>query len=165
MNKSQQLYELFKTEFNLATPFTIFRSEFKRWLKHCEYKTKPVDEQKQKLRVDGKPMYQLSEPSDSFIIVLQMADPDSFPNIRTLLTMGCVSPVGSNEPQPAASGIRRLKTSYRSTMSDSRESDLNLIQLQKVADIDISKVAQIFVNLNRRRLFMSNSLFYDTNTD
>ena len=50
-------------------------------------------------------------------------------------------------------------------MSDSREGDLNLIQLQKVTEIDISKVAQIFVNLNHRRLFMSNSLLYDTNTD
>ena len=30
-------------------------------------------------------------------------------------------------------------------MSDSREGDLNLIQLQKVTEIDISKVAQIFV--------------------
>ena len=49
-------------------------------------------------------------------------------------------------------------------MSDSREGDLN-IQLQKVTEIDISKVAQIFVNLNHRRLFMSNSLLYDTNTD
>ena len=48
-------------------------------------------------------------------------------------------------------------------MSDSREGDLNLIQLQKVTEIDVSKVAQIFVNLNRRRLFMSNSLLYDTN--
>ena len=87
-NKAQQ-NELFKTEFNLATPFTIFRSEVKRWLKHCEYETKLVDEQKQ-LRVDGKPGYQLSEPSDSYINALQMADPDSFPNIRTLLTIGCV---------------------------------------------------------------------------
>ena len=51
---------------------------------------------------------------------------------------------------------------YRSTMSDSREGDLNFIQLQKVAEIDISKVAQIFANLNRRRLFMLNSLLYDT---
>ena len=33
---SAKLYELFKIEFNLATPFTIFRSEVKRWLKHCE---------------------------------------------------------------------------------------------------------------------------------
>ena len=49
-------------------------------------------------------------------------------------------------------------------MSDSRAADLNLIQLQKVTEIDISKVAQIFVNLNRKR-FMSNSLLYDTNND
>ena len=48
-------------------------------------------------------------------------------------------------------------------MSDSREGDLNLIQLQKVTEIDISKVAQIFVNLNRGRLFMSNSLLYYNN--
>ena len=162
-NKAQQ-NELFKTEFNLATPFTIFRSEVKRWLKHCEYKTKLVDEQKQ-LRVDGKPGYQFSEPSDSYINALQMADPDSFPNIRTLLTIGCVSPIGSAKAERAASGIRRLKMSHRSTMSDSREGDLNLIQLQKVTEIDISKVAQIFVNLNHRRLFMSNSLLYHTNTD
>ena len=50
-------------------------------------------------------------------------------------------------------------------MSDSKEGNLNLIQLQKVTEIDISKVAQIFVNLNRRRLFMSNSLLYYTNKD
>ena len=54
---SAKLYELFKTEFNLATPFTIFQGEVKRWLKHCEYRIKPIDEQKQKLRVDGKPGY------------------------------------------------------------------------------------------------------------
>ena len=38
-------------------------------------------------------------------------------------------------------------------MRDSREVDLNLIQLQKVTDIDKSKAAQIFVNFNRQRLF------------
>ena len=124
---SVKLYDLFKTEFNLATRFTIFRSKFKRWLKHCEYKTKPVDEQKQKLRVDGKPAYQLSEPSDCFINALQMADPDSFPNIQTLLIIGCVSPIGSTEAERAAFDIRRLKTPYRSTVNDSREGDLNFI--------------------------------------
>ena len=50
-------------------------------------------------------------------------------------------------------------------MSDSREGDLNSIQLLKVTEIDISMVAQIFVNLNRRRLFTTNSLLYVTNTD
>ena len=38
-------------------------------------------------------------------------------------------------------------------MSDSRKGDLNLVQLQKVTETDISKVGQIFVNFNRRRLF------------
>ena len=117
------------------------------------------------MRVDGEPAYQLPEPLDSFTNALQMADRDSFPNIRTLLTIGCVSPIGSNEAKRSASGIRRLKTPYRSTMSDLRESDLNLIQLQKVTEIDVSNVAQIFVNLKRRRLFMSNSLLCETNND
>ena len=50
-------------------------------------------------------------------------------------------------------------------MSDSREDDLNLIQLQKVTEIVISKLAQVFINLNRRRLSMSNSLLYNTNNN
>ena len=33
-------------------------------------------------------------------------------------------------------------------MRDSREGDLNLCQLQKVAEIDVSGVAQSFINLN-----------------
>ena len=85
-----------------------------------------------------------------------MADSDSFLNIRALLTISCVSPIGSTEAERAASGI---KTPYRSTTSDSREGGLNLIQLQKVTEIDKSKVAQIFFNLNHRRFFLSNSLF------
>ena len=92
-----------------------------------------------------------------------MADPDSFLNIRALLTIGCVSPIGSTEAERATSGIHRLKTPYQSTMSDSKECDLNVIQLQNVTEIDISKVAQIFFNLNHPRFFLSNSLLYDTN--
>ena len=57
-----------------------------------------------------------------------MTDPDSFPNIRKLLNIGCVSPIGSTEAERAVSGIRRLKTLYWSTVSDSREGDLNFIQ-------------------------------------
>ena len=70
------------------------------------FRVKPVDEQKQKLRVDGKPVKELSEPSASFINALQMTDPDSFPSIRKLLTIGCVTPIDSTEAERAASGIR-----------------------------------------------------------
>ena len=120
---------------------------------------------KKKLRVDGKPAYQLPDPSDSFINALQMANPDSSSKIRILLTIGYVSPIGSTEAVYAASRIGQLKTPYQSTMSDSREPDLNLIQLEKVIELDVSNVAQIFVNLNRQRLFISNSPLYDTNND
>ena len=41
----------------------------------------------------------------------------------------------------AASGIRRLKTPYRSTMGDKKESDLNLLQIQRVSHIDIQSAA------------------------
>ena len=51
------------------------------------------------------------------------------------------------------------------TMSDSREGDLNLIQLQKVTEFVISKLAQVFVNIKRGRLSMSNSLLYNTNNN
>ena len=94
-----------------------------------------------------------------------MADRDSFPDIQTPLAIACISPIGSIDAERAASAIRRLKTPFWSTMRDSREGDLNLIQVQKLTKIDASKVAQIFVDLNRRRLFMPNSLLYNANND
>ena len=87
-----------------------------------------------------------------------MADRDSFPDIQTPLTIACISPIGSIDAERAASAIRRLKTPYWIL-------NLNLIQVQKLTEIDASKVAQIFVDLNRRRLFMPNSSLYDANND
>ena len=40
---SAKFYELFKTEFNSPAPSITFRTEVKRWLKHCQYKINPVD--------------------------------------------------------------------------------------------------------------------------
>ena len=72
-----------------------------------------------KIKKNCKLTYQLLEPSDSFINALQMADPDSF-SLFDYLTIDCVSPVGSTQVERPASGIRRLKMPYRSTMSNSR---------------------------------------------
>lgn len=65
-----------------------------------------------------------------------MADPDSFPNIQKRLR--CASPSVSTGAKGATSDIKQPKTLYGFTR-DSREVDLNLIQLKKVAEIDISK--------------------------
>ena len=139
---------------------TIFRSELGRWIKQWEIemekrKIKQVQKnsKSKNFRVDGKESYSLNDPPDSFLECLEMADADCYPNIRQLLIIGCISPIGSTEAERAASGIRRLKTPYRTTMSDEREGDLRLIQLQKLTEIDDNEVIDIFINLHRRRLF------------
>ena len=81
-----------------------------------------------------------------------MANNDNFPNIYKLLKIACVSPVGSTEAERAASGIRSLKTAYRSTMTDEREGNLNLFQLQGIVEIDVEAVIGIFIRCGKRRL-------------
>ena len=98
------------------------------------------------------------EPPDSFFEVLKYAEPDFYPNIRQLLIIGCVSLVSSTKAECAASGVRRLKTFYCLVMSDERERDLNLIQLQRVTNVDENEVIKTFVQLHPRRLFTAKSL-------
>ena len=73
--------------------------------------------------------------------------------MRKSLVVGATFPIGSTEEGRAASGIRRLKTPYRSTMGDKRESDLNLLHLQRISDIDIQSVAKMFIRKYPRKMF------------
>ena len=132
-NSVSSLLRSFATDLPSGKTPIIFRSEMKRWISYCqniEKKKKDSEKSaKKKMRVDGSAAYQLNEPTDSFLDAIKLADPDSFPNIRQLLTIGCILPIGSTEAERAASGVRRLTTSYRSTMGEDRESDLNFLQL------------------------------------
>ena len=62
------------------------------------------------------------------------------------------------EAKHAASGVCRLKTPYHLTMSDKRERDRNLIQLQRVTDVDGNEVIKTFIQFLPRRLFTAKSL-------
>ena len=55
------------------------------------------------------------------------------------------SDIGSTETDRAASGIRPLKIPHRSTIRDKKQSDLNLLHLQRISNIDIQSVAQMFI--------------------
>ena len=109
-------------------------------------------------RVDGKASYSVDDPPDSFLGSLEFADIDCYPNICQLLIIGCVSPIGSTEVEREESGVRRLKTPYRTIMSGEREGDLNLIQLQKLAETDDNIVIEVFIQLHSRRLFTEHLL-------
>ena len=85
--------------------------------------------------------------------MLKYADRDCFPNIRILLAIGCISHIGLTEAESAASGVRRLKTLYRPTMGDKRESDLNFLQLQRIKKVNPEKVSLLLIDLHKRRLF------------
>ena len=127
-----------------------FRLELKRWYNFWERKLNNVSEEiqgasKTGKRVDSKPGFTLEDPLDGIIVALNFADTDFFPNIHKLLILGATSPIGSTEAERAASGIRRLKTPYQTTMGDKRESDLNLLHLQRISNIDIQSVTKMFI--------------------
>ena len=138
----------------------LFRSEMKRWISYCQrIKKKKEDSKtnaKKKKRVDGSAACELNEPTYSFLDAIKLADPDSFPNIQQLSTISCISPIGSTEAERAVLGLRRLKTTYRSTMGEDGESDLNFLQLQHVKNIDLNEVKNIFIDLHPRRIFHEN---------
>ena len=105
-NSVSSLLRSFATGLPSGKTPIIFRSEMKRWISYCQnIEKKKKDCEK-------------SEPTDSFLDATKLAYSDSFPNIRQLLTIGCISPIGSTEAERAASGVRRLKTPYRSTMGE-----------------------------------------------
>ena len=61
---------------------------------------------------------------------LKEADRDVYPNISTLLTIGCTLPVSSCEAERSFSGFRRIKTFLRSSMGIERLAGLALMHLR-----------------------------------
>ena len=113
------------------------RSELKRWYNFWEGKLNNVSMEiqgasKTRKRVNGKSGFILEDPPDSIIEALNSADTNFFPNIRKLLILGATSPIGSTEAARATSGIRQLKTPYRSIYNDvsTTMSDIDKVSLR-----------------------------------
>ena len=60
---------------------------------------------------------------------LKCCDPDCFPNLNTLLRIGCTLPVTSCENERTNSVLKNLKTFLRSTMGQERLSSLSLMHI------------------------------------
>ena len=103
----------------------------------------------------------MEDPPGGIIEALNFADPDFFPSIHKLLILGATSPIGSTEAERAAPGKRGLKALYRSNMGNKTESDLNLLHLQRISNIDIQSVAQMFIRNYPRKMFKKSVLFED----
>ena len=58
------------------------------------------------------------DPPDDLLGIISLADYNLFPNIKKLLVIGCISPIGSTEAKRAASKVRRLEISFCTRIGD-----------------------------------------------
>ena len=97
----------------------------------------------------------MDDASNNLVGTLTQVDVYNYPNVRRHVEIASVSPVGSTEAERAASGIRRSKTAYRSIMTIEREGNLNLIQLLSLVEVDVWKVADIFMRNGNRGMMQT----------
>ena len=133
-----------------------FFSEMKQWYNLRERKLNNVNEEiqwasKTRKTVNGKASFTLEDSPDYIIEASKFADTDFFPNTHKLLILGVTSSTGSTETENTASWIRWLNTPYQSTIGDKRESDLNVLPLQRISNIQ--SVAQIFIKKYSWKMF------------
>ena len=88
----------------------------------------------------------------SLVETLDYANAELYPGIylaiKTLLTY----PVTTCVAEPSFSGMKRLKTPLRSTMSDERLSSLAVLHVHKHKKVDVDQVISEFAGKKDRRL-------------
>ena len=89
----------------------------------------------------------------SLMECLEIADDDIFPNIRTLLMIGCILLVSSCEAERSFSCLRRVKTCLRNRMGEGRLSGLILMQMNHSMVIDTQTICEMFIQRNNRDVF------------
>ena len=57
-----------------------------------------------------------------------------------MLLIGATSAISFSEAERAATGIRRLKTSFRNEMTDERESNLTLLQIHTTGSTNVEEI-------------------------
>ena len=117
-----------------------FESELARWKLHC----------------DG-----ISDEKSVTQLLCQDADPIFFPNIRELLCVLAVLPIGSTEAERSFSCLRQIHSWLRTTMTDERLGNLGVLALQGFdAQLDIDGICETFKRENHRKM-CSSSVLYD----
>ena len=95
---------------------------------------------------------------DTPVKVLPLAYPDYYPNIRTIFLVLATLPVTSCECERSISMLRLVKTSLRSTMTQSRLNGLAMLQYHRDVPLTADEVVQEFVHRHPRRLLLSNPI-------
>ncbi|KAG1651011.1 repressor of the inhibitor of the protein kinase [Nymphon striatum] len=86
------------------------------------------------------------------------ADTTFFPNVRELLSILAVLPLGSCEAERSFSCVRRIHSWLRSSMSTDRLSDLCVIAMHGNIPVSTEEIVNRFITLHPRRM-QGQSLF------
>ena len=81
------------------------------------------------------------------------ADEDVYPNICSLINVACTLPISSCEAERSFSGLRRIRTYLRSSMTTDRLAGLALMHLHNDMNIDVEKICEVFISKNNRRMY------------
>ena len=82
-----------------------------------------------------------------------------FPNVFTLIKIGCNLPVTSAECEWSFSAMRRLRTRLRSTMKSDRLSTLAIMSIYRNIEVDYKEEAKLFFTLYPRKIQESSIIF------
>ena len=100
----------------------------------------------QHLQEDGR----CSLPSTPVVTVRHTSS--MYPNIRALVTILCTLPVTSCSAERSFSGLKRIKTAFRSSMTTQRLTALMLLTLHPDIPVDIPAAVDEFCRRQPRRL-------------
>ena len=103
---------------------------------------------------------QENRPAD-LISCLQHAEDDQFPNVRSLLSIGCTMPVSSAGAERSSSCLRRTKSYLRSRMSEDRLAGWCLMNIHRDMVIPPDVILQEFLKLRKKRMFTGYILYDD----
>jgi len=90
---------------------------------------------------------------DNLMTSVVSADPDSFPNIRNLLVLGCTLFTTTAEVERRFSALGLIKSHLRSWVADTRLSVLTLMKIYYSKHIDSKTIANRFIKKHPSRLF------------
>lgn len=123
-----RIFEAYRSD---IAQLEVFVEEVDRWKARCEL-------------MDVKP--------ERLIDVLNVVNADLYPSIHTIISILLTMPVSSATSERSFSAMRRVKNYLRSTMGDTRMSNLTLMNIHRQIDITKAKVLDDFVNSKNRRL-------------
>lgn len=81
-----------------------------------------------------------------------------YPNLSALVKILCTLPVTSCSAERSFSGLKRVKTSFRTTMTNTRLTGLTLLHVHRDIEIDLDSAIDSFARKNPRRMRMTEIL-------